>query len=383
MPEQFDAVVAGHICLDLIPEFHKSAKNVLLAPGHLTQVGKAVVSPGGPVANTGLALHKLGIRTKLVGKTGNDLFGSALIEAIDSNGNNLSSAIIRDDRSDTSYTIILSPPKTDRTFFHYPGANDTFSVNDIPLDTVAAAKLFHFGYPPVMRRMYENGGRELAELFRRVKKTGVITSLDMTLPDPATDAGKADWKTILCRTLPYVDIFLPSLEEILFMLRRKEFNHLPKAITPSLLSNIGGELLDYGARIAGIKLGDRGLYLCTAETSELKARENTLLPDVTQWAGCELWAPCFEVDVAGTTGAGDATIAGFLSALLRDRPIEEAVTMAAATGACCVEATDATSGILSWKAIRQRIQNGWKRRPISIADTSWQWHEQKQVWSKL
>ena len=41
-------------------------------------------------------------------------------------------------------------------------------------------------------------------------------------------------------------------------------------------------------------------------------------PNSTAWANYENWSPCFQVDVVGTTGAGDATIAGFLAALLRD-----------------------------------------------------------------
>jgi len=35
-----------------------------------------------------------------------------------------------------------------------------------------------------------------------------------------------------------------------------------------------------------------------------------------------------------TTGAGDATVAGFLAALLPDQMLEQAVTMACAVGAC-------------------------------------------------
>ena len=62
--------------------------------------------------------------------------------------------------------------------------------------------------------------------------------------------------------------------------------------------------------------------------------------DVAAWANRELWAPCFQVDVVGTAGSGDATIAGFLSALLRDMTPEQAVNAAVAVGACNVEAAD-------------------------------------------
>jgi len=38
------------------------------------------------------------------------------------------------------------------------------------------ARLFHFGYPPLMRLMFENHGAQLAELYRRARETGVTTS---------------------------------------------------------------------------------------------------------------------------------------------------------------------------------------------------------------
>src|SRR3990172_9091313 len=56
-------------------------------------------------------------------------------------------------------------------------------------DLLAEARLFHFGYPPLMKRMYEARGHELREIFRRAKGTGVTTSLDMALPDPSSPAG--------------------------------------------------------------------------------------------------------------------------------------------------------------------------------------------------
>ena len=61
----------------------------------------------------------------------------------------------------------------------------------------------------------------------------------------------------------------------------------------------------------------------------------------------------------GTTGAGDATIAGFLTALLRDVPPERALAIAAAVGACNVEAADAVSGVRSWEETLARIDAGW------------------------
>ncbi len=70
--------------------------------------------------------------------------------------------------------------------------------------------------------------------------------------------------------------------------------------------------------------------------------------------------PAFAVNVAGTTGAGDAAYAGFLLAMIRGLPPSESLRWACAVGACCVEAVDAISGIQSWNAIQVRLESGWK-----------------------
>jgi sugar/nucleoside kinase (ribokinase family) len=116
---------------------------------------------------------------------------------------------------------VISPPGSDRRFLHHPGANDDFSAQDVSEEALQDAHLFHFGYPPLMANMYSNGGRQLLELFQRAKSHGLTTSLDMAYPDPESAAGRADWRAILHNVLPYVDIFVPSLEEILYMLWRQ------------------------------------------------------------------------------------------------------------------------------------------------------------------
>src|SRR5256885_785390 len=83
------------------------------------------------------------------------------------------------------------------------------------------------------------------------------------------------------------------------------------------------------------------------------------------WRGRELLAPCFEAAVAGTTGSGDATIAGLLTALLAGETPEDALLDAVGVGACSVEAVDATSGIPSWQAVRERIRVGWRQAALT------------------
>ena len=67
--------------------------------------------------------------------------------------------------------------------------------------------MFHFGYPPLMRSMYENDGAELVEIMKRAKAAGAATSLDMAAVDPDAQAGRADWEKILECVMPFVDFY--------------------------------------------------------------------------------------------------------------------------------------------------------------------------------
>ncbi len=392
MSKSPSAVVAGHICLDIIPQLTGLTRDQFertFLPGRLLEVGPVIFSTGGSVSNTGLALHKLGIQTQLMGKVGDDLLGQVVRQLLGSHGPHLADGMVVDKMVNTSYTIIISPPGVDRMFLHYPGANDTFSGADVRYEVVTESCLFHFGYPPLVKRMFEDDGAQLVEIFQRVKELGVTTSLDMTLPDPTSAAGRADWAAILRAVMPYVDVFLPSIDESLYMLRREIYEELSQPaggagllsrITSSLLSELSGELLEMGGRIVGFKLGDRGLYVHTAGQSILETLGAARPSNPATWAGKELWAPCFKVDVVGTTGAGDATIAGFLSALLRDMSLEETLTAAVAVGACNVEAADALGGIRPWEETWRRVESGWARHARCINGPGWHFDDRHQVW---
>jgi sugar/nucleoside kinase (ribokinase family) len=84
------------------------------------------------------------------------------------------------------------------------------------------------------------------------------------------------------------------------------------------------------------------------------------------------------VNTIGTTGAGDCAVGGFLAAVLRGLSPEEALSMAAATGACNVEAADATSGVRSWSATMERIEKGWVQRPLDLP--GWNYDQAVRLW---
>jgi sugar/nucleoside kinase (ribokinase family) len=391
LSDDTQVVVAGHICLDVIPtlEARRGGLDALLNPGKLVEVGPAVMSTGGAVSNTGLALHRLGIPTKLIGKVGDDLFGTAILDLLRRYDDALVDGMVIGQGESSSYTVVISPPGMDRMFLHCPGTNDTFGPDDVDIDQLAGAQIFHFGYPPVMHRMYTNGGSQLATLMERVRVDGLTTSLDMAYPDPSSEAGQVDWTALLERVLPHVDVFLPSLDEILFMLDRPRHDVLSEAATGELAASVDSELisaladrlLDMGVAIVVLKLGSQGLYARTSSDGErLKSMRARAPKDADNWLGRELLVPCFRTNVVGTTGAGDCTIAGFLAGLLKGLTIEGVMTSAVAVGAFNVESPDATSGVPDWDTVQARVNAGWERLPLTLSLKGWQWDAGMGIW---
>jgi sugar/nucleoside kinase (ribokinase family) len=352
-------------------------------------IGPVTFSTGGAVSNTGIALHKLGIPVRLMGKIGDDMFGRVVEQVISSFDRKLADGLIVDPEVSTSYTVVLSPPGIDRFLLHCPGTNDAFRADDVRFDRMAGMRLFHFGYPSVMRQMYADDGAQTVELFRRARETGATTSLDMAYPDPNSPAGKVNWPGILPNLLPHVDIFLPSIEETLIMHRRDTLAALHAQagdgdilplITPELLSDVSEELLELGVKVVVLKLGYRGLYVRTAGRKAIEAMGRARPSDPAGWADQELWTACFNVKLAGAAGAGDSTIAGFLAGLLRDMSLVEATTTAVAVGACNVEAADTLSGVRSWDETLHRVAEGWPRHDLQIEAPGWRFDAAAGLW---
>ena len=386
-----EVVVAGHTCLDIIPTFEQLADNPseLIASGRNVRVGPAKISTGGAVPNTGLALHRLGVAARLVGKIGDDLIGRMILDVLTGHDPRLAEGMIVAAGQDSSYSIVISSPQIDRSFIHCAGANDTFSPDDVPLEQVAGARIFHVGYPPIMRKMVDDGGRRLADLLHRVRELGVAVSLDMAQPSLQADEVEVDWPAWLARILPEVDIFLPSVEEALFMVDPSAFPALQEGdaagpqVDGPLLSRTAARLLKMGVAIVGLKLGDRGFYLRTAaETSRLKAIGGNLIQDATAWLNRELLTPCFQVEVAGTTGTGDSSIAGFLAGLLHGLGPQATLRAAAAAGACSAEQADATSGLPPWSELLERIRAGWALHDTPLSLPGWTHDVEGKIWQR-
>lgn len=367
-------IAAGHICLDITPVFHGTNVNRLddiLSPGKLVHVGAPDIHVGGSVSNTGLAMKILGADVSLAGKVGDDAFGILVKQALQEQYHAADGLIIGRGES-TSYSVVVAIPGIDRIFLHNPGANDTFTADDISGESLKETALFHFGYPPLMRNMYLNEGSELIKVFEKAKAQGAATSLDMASVDPDSPAGSADWEKILQRVLPYVDFFEPSVEELCYMLDPERFADWKKRadgrdVTEILdidrdVRPLADKCMEMGARVLLIKCGTPGIYYRTAGENRLREISKRVCLDCAGWSDREGFEKSYIPDkVLSGTGAGDTCIAAFLTAMLDGCTLEECMHLAAATGASCVAAYDAVSGLKSFEDLRKKINDGWKK----------------------
>ena len=373
------AVIAGHVCIDFTPSLGGApCKRVeeFLAPGKLLQAGPARFSPGGVVANTGLAMKFFGADVSLMGKVGDDDFGRMVMDIFRRAG--AQDGMITDPGESTSYTVVIAVPGIDRIFLHNPGANDSLSEKDIDYGKCDDAAVFHFGYPPIVARMYRDGGRELTDMMRKVRERGCITSLDMAMMDEESEAAAADWPGILERTLPFVDFFMPSIEEILFTMDRDRYRDLQRraagADATAVISieddvrPVAKRLLAMGCRLVILKCGASGFYYRTASDDrfdELRRQTGLALEGFGGREGFE--ASFVPEKVVSGTGAGDTTIAGFLTAMLRDYPFDRCIQLASATGACCVAGAGSQDGLKPFEEMEKKIDAGWEKNVTAFS----------------
>ncbi len=392
-PKKYDIAVAGQLCLDIIPQIPATgAKHIseLLQPGKLLDVGAARISNGGLVANSGLALTKLGLKTVLIARIGRDDFGRQVQNILRQHG--CSMGITVAEREHTSYSIAIAPPGIDRIFLHYQGANSRFTNADIDENILRQTNLFLFGYPPTLAKMYENEGEELVKIFRSVKSLGLTTALDLNLPDMNSPSGRAPWRKILTNILPYVDIFLPSIEEIFFMLAPAEYlkmkkkageNDAVKFIPVSLYPDLASELLKFGAKVVGFKTGFRGFYVRTANLEESADFGNVPPADMKNWSERELWYPAYRIQrIVSATGSGDSAVAGFVAAFYRGHAIENCLKYANCLGFQNLHEIDGYSGIKEWRETTRMLGEGDLKLVDlpDLADERWRWDEELEMW---
>lgn len=218
-----------------------------------------------------------------------------------------------------------------------------FDKTHIDFEAITQSRLFHFGYPPLLKQFYQNKGAQLSSLFLEIQKMGVVTSLDFSLPDTSSESGKVNWLGIMESVLQYTDIFVPSLEEALQIMMPEDFVQIEAnsmntdfldQVPVGIIRELGKRIIDCGVKITMIKAGHRGTYLLTGDVSELN-RDRGLNLSENEWNHCELWCHAYPADpekIKSATGAGDTAVAAFLTAVLANETPDHAVKYASIAG---------------------------------------------------
>ena len=324
--------VVGHLCVDIRPQLLHPPT---LEPGTLRQVGPATISLGGAVANTGRVLAVLGVPVVGWGAVGADDLGII----IRSHLGRIAGFEFRAQAvtADTSYTIVIEPPGTDRAFWNHPGSNAQLELGAVSLSDI---EVVHFGYPSLMPGVCADGGRGLVELFERATAQDVLTSLDLAWVDPASAAAQVDWPDLLRRVLPVTDVLCPSYDDLACIF------DLPARFDRVAAADVMERLLGWGAGMVMLTAGADGILLAAAGAARLESfASHGLRPQ--EWADMRLQVPARTLSrVTTTTGAGDAATAGLLFGLRSGLGPERAVGVAAAVAVAVIEqgGTEAFNG---------------------------------------
>ncbi len=210
MSKYYDVVALGELLMDFTENGVSPQGNTLFE-----------ANPGGAPCNVLAMLCKLGKRTAFIGKVGDDMFGRTLRQVAEGAGIDMR-ALLVDGEARTTLAFVKTLPGGDRDFSFYrnPGADMTLSPDELPLELIENAKIFHFG----TLSMTHPGVREATvKAVGTVKASGAVISFDPNLrpplwKDPEDARAGIDWG------LSQADVVKIADNELEFMTGTADFD---------------------------------------------------------------------------------------------------------------------------------------------------------------
>ena len=286
MPKRL--LVVGSINLDLVA----SSQRIPL-PGETVSGKTFNTFPGGKGANQAVAAGKLGAPVSMIGRIGNDAFGTQLRASLEAA--NVDTKAVEVAPTSSGIALITTAADGQNAIVVVPGANGELSPRELekhlPLIREAGIILTQLEIPL----------ETIEYLAMIVRRENIPLVLD---PAPA--------RALPASLLASVDWLTPNETETLTLLQRNASD-----LQNEHIQDAAQQLLKQGCRNVLLKLGERGCYVALA------TGERTLVPS-------------YRVKAIDTTAAGDAFNGAFATALLRGTDPIASVKYAAAVAAISV-----------------------------------------------
>jgi len=281
------------------------------ALGSKVEFRSADTLPGGQVATAIVACQQWGLRTRYVGKVGDD--GAAMIHRAEFNRLGVDAHLITAVGCASQQAIILVDDTGERTVLWKRDHGLTLQPEELRREWITHARALHLDG-------HDTAAAVAAAGWARDAGLPVIADLDDLYRGVEALLEKVDY-LITSRDIPGRLVGEPDLRRSL----------------PGVRSR-------FGCQLAAATLGHQG---------------------VLAWDGLRFhYAPAFQVTAVDTTGAGDIFHAGFIYGLLQGWPLPRQLEFACAAAALNCTALGARGGIQSVENINKLIATGARHASV-------------------
>lgn len=286
-----DVITMGELLIDFIP-YEKDCK--------LKDVNKFSKAAGGAPANVAAALGRIGCSTGFIGMIGKDSFGDFLLETMAEQGVNIQQIIRTDEAMTTlAFVSLQADGERDFAFYRKPGADMLLKQDEIDLDYLKSADIFHFGTISLTDEPVRSTTKFLV---KKAKENGSLITFDPNIRIPLWNHELDKLKQEYLKVLPDVDLLKLNIEE-LRKLHPDQTSKLDDQINFENLKAVAKSIFAQGPKYIVITDGSNGSYFIS---------ENHAFHAKTE-----------KVKALDTTGAGDAFMAGILSKLIAKDNLED------------------------------------------------------------
>ncbi|MEN3333277.1 MAG: sulfofructose kinase [Blastocatellia bacterium] len=251
------------------------------------------LAAGGQCATAMVALARLGLRTRYIGKVGDDDIGRFQINSIVSEGVTADIPVVEGAETQTAF-IIIDEASGERTILWNRDPAIATRPEDVDRTAVTSGRVLHLDGHDVEASI-------VAATYARAE--GVATVLDIDNIYPGAE-----------QMLPLIDFMISSST---FPTRLTGESDLRTALKQLAEKN--------GSLVTGATLGEDGVLIYIR--------------------GQFIHSPAFAIDCRDTTGAGDAFHAGFIYGLLTGLMVEETLRFANAVAGLKCLAVGARTGL--------------------------------------